>query len=333
MEIKWQRNKYLKFYAKMKIRLGGNEHSYTFEIGEEFEFDGTICKYSGTEFSQPGLRKAISNGWATVSEDDVSAVASFQPDRAIASAVSVNRDLSKVALQPSRHMETDSLDEETVVNVSDRGSAMKDPSRGHLKKADNRRASTRGLSVSPSESDDQGGVVISRLRTSTHEVVDVSKNPGRARELENLSSENGFGVVEREGVSLRTNVKSMQGSNLIQDGDVEDGTVVGSVRQGNKVTHSDGVQVTDTSAIRNTPVAVKVQSQTTTEPTGVNSKLATALSVYPKFPTDWNFFAKTEDKLVKVEALGASKQLVQALYATESKPMKKLLKDKYPTLV
>lgn len=336
-EIKWQRGQYLKFYAKMKIRLGGQQHSYTVESDDEFEFDGTMCRYSGMEFSQPGIRRAIAQGWASPVAGDNTHVDSFQPGRNIASATSINRDLSRVQ-RVSAPVGVNDMDEDTVLNIGDRSSAMKDPNRGHLNKSDNRRTASHGMSVGRSDVDSQDGVVVSRIKTSTHAVVDVAANPNRARELEMASYDDGFGrSEEREGVSIKTNMGSVRGSVVLLE-DMNEGKVVGNVR-GQTTTHSDGITVQDTSNIRQKAsrpkrnIVPSAPSPVIDAATAPNAKIVLAKSICSDFPTDWNFFAKLDDKLQRIEKLGVSKQLLKALFASESKQLKKVLAERYPKLV
>lgn len=341
MDIKWQRNQFIKFFAKIKIRVGGSPNSYTIEIGDEFEFDGTVCRFSGSEFPQQSLRGAIKSGWASPEKDDTSRVEAFVPGRSIASATSVNRDLSRVQLMQNSNMGMDSLDEDTVINVGDRQSAMRDPARGHLKNTDNRRtAKVRGMSVGSSDVDDQQGVVISTLKTQTHRVVDVAANPGVARALETASYDEGFGranVVHREGVTITSNLGRMSGA-IVLDEDGGDGEVIGRIRD-SSTRSREGVSIQDTSNIRQktvksraaaaAPAPKKAAPAPAPQPAPTTDKLGLAQSIYPKFPNDWNFFAKTEDKLRKVDEIGATKPFIQALLASESKPVKKLIKEKY----
>lgn len=329
MEIQWKRNEFQTFYAKMNIRLGGDRANYTINKGDEFEFDGTICKYAGMEFAQTGIRGAIKAGWATLDQNDSSSVINVRPQRDMASAVSVNRDLNNVQ-RHSRGPSVESLDEDTVLEIGDRETAMKN-GRG-LTAQDNRRTASQVRPANIKTSlDDQEGVVISRLKTSTHAVVDVAANPNYARQLETASYDDGFGRAEIiEGVSMRTNVGSMTGAVVQSDIDGSEGVTVARVRN-SQVKSADGIEVRDTSGIRNPPRKAsspkKVEVPTATSG---NSKLDIAKSVYKSFPEDWNFFARLDDKLERVEKMGATKGLVQALMKSDSKPLQKALKEKYP---
>lgn len=335
METQFKRNEFQTFYAKIKIRLGGEKNSYSIEKDDEFEFDGTVCKYAGMEFSQPGLRGAINRDWATKDQNDHTPIQSQRPSRDIASAVSVNRDLSRVHRQNRDSVPVDSLDEDTVLEVSDRKAAMQDPRRGSLTKSDNRRIASRGLSFETSELDTQDGTVVSRLKTPTKAVVDVVKNPNRARELEMASYDDGYGRAEIvEGVSIRTNIGNL--SNSIESDLDESENVVGRVRNTSS-TSVEGIEVRDTSNIRNKEgnrrkvVSPTVEAIESSLPTG--SKLEVARAVYSAFPGDWNFFAKLDDKLQRIESIGPNKQLIKALLAAESKSLVKVLKEKYPKFV
>jgi hypothetical protein len=328
--IQWKRNKFITLYAKIKIRLGNQATSYTLAIGDEFEFDGTMCKYSGAEFPQPSLRGAINQGWASTDPNDNSRVVHNPAQRTVAKATSVNRDLSRV--QNQENMETGDFDEDTVLEIGDRKQAMTD-GRGHLRASDNRRVASRaGMRIEESDADSQDAVVVSRITTPARRIVDVSANPMAAQKIAEAGYEQGVGksrVVE--GISMRTNVGSMRGAPIIQD-DNDEGVVVGRVRNSQKSRTVEGITITDTSDIR-TPKVRRVASQPVVEESvqsDSSNKLSVAQSIYNKFPADWNFFAKTEDKISKIEKLGAPKQLIQALLASESKAMRKLLREKYP---
>ena len=54
-----------------------------------------------------------------------------------------------------------------------------------------------------------------------------------------------------------------------------------------------------------------------------------AVRIYGQFPVDWNFFATTGDKVARIKELGADPKLLDALYATESAAMKKVLEGEF----
>lgn len=335
-EIKWKRHEYHTFYAKMKIRLGDKNTSYTLDKGDEFDFDGTMCKYAGAEFSQPSLRGAILNGWASLDENDNRRVQPRVAVRNVAKATSINRDLSKVQLQDPDSMETGDADEDTVLEIGDRRAALED--RRHLTTADNRRKPrVAGLRVEEGI-EDQEAIVVSRIKTPARRSVDVAAQPNKAREIEmSTSYDAGFGRSRQvEGIDIKMNVGSVRGTVPVSEGIDDEGEVVGKVRQSAKIRSVEGISITDTSNIRNPPKVRRVDPAPAPSPAEASSdpkhKLSVAQSIYSKFPADWNFFAKSEDKLARIEQLGANKTLIQALMASESKTMRKVLAERYPKL-
>lgn len=335
--IRWKRGHYIKFYATMKIRIGTRAgESIEIHEGEEFEYDGSMCKYAGAEFPQPSLRGAIKNGWASMDED-AQLPDPVQHERKIATSQSVNRDLSRVQRQASRQINTDEFDEDTVLNVSDR-KRVNDPrtGKGHITEKDNRRKNEYGriLDVQASDFDQQDGREIGRVMSSPKTKVDVLSNPGAARDIEMRSRDQGYGkfhrtagsnIVEREGMTIETQV----GRNPSYAGGEEDGEVVGQVRHSRNQTAEGDITVSDTSSRSPKKSSVK---KTTIKAAKVidNPKLRIATKIYSDFPEDWNFFAKTEVKMARIEELGANEDLLDALYASESKSMKTQLEKTYP---
>lgn len=352
--IRWKRGEFHIFFAQMKIRVGGINGNGTTDIlaGDEFEYDGSIVKYAGAEFPQPGLRGAIKNQWATL-DPDGNVPAAFTSDRNVAKSQTISRDLSKVQRQEARPVKTDSLDEETVLNIGDRKRAM-DPvtGQGHLTRDDNRRtastAGTRSLNITQSDFDQQDHTPIAQVRSRANlGVVDITKpqNTRLARDLEMAGHDQGYGaysgqkhVVQREGVTITTNVGDV--GRDIKIGDDSDGTVVGSVRHTDKKQHIEGIDVIDTSvrSVHKQPI-VQTKSRLimkTKTKTDISLKLRIAKDIYPNFPEDWNFFAKTSDKIARVEKLkdledtGSIKGILDALYASESKSVRSALVEKFP---
>lgn len=383
--MRWKRGEFHTFYAQMKIRVGGINGNDPVDIlaGDEFEYDGSIVKYAGAEFPQPGLRGAVKNQWATL-DPDGEVPAAFTADRNVAKSQTVNKDLSKVQRRGMGPVETDSLDEETVLQVSDRGRAM-DPvtGRGHLTQENNRRtastAGRRSLEVTQSDIDQQDHTPIAPIRSRANlGVVDITKpqNQGLARDLELASHEDGYGayagarrqrrpnVVEREGVTITTSVGNVDRE--VRMGDEDDGTVVGKVRHTDTRRTREGVDVQDTSgrpgksrqaasrpvakAPAPAPAKAKVPAKATkakapakasapakaAKPSNgkvvpVSPKLRIAKKVCPEFPDDWNFFGKTEDKLAKLEELGSTPDMIDALYVSESSSVKRALETAFPS--
>lgn len=362
--IKWKRGEFLTFYATMKIRVGGvggtnGNGSVDILEGDEFEYDGSIVKYAGAEFPQSGLRGAIRQGWATMEEGDQTPEA-YHADRAIAKSQTINRDLNNVQRTRAAPVELDHLDEETVLQVGDRRAARDEVSgRGHLSQEHNRRTSSTGrvLEVTQSDYDQQDHTPIARVKSKANigkvDVLDP-RNANMARQLAMQSHEDGFGayagqkrqgnVVEREGVLIKTNVGAMN-RNEIYLGDESEGDVVGQVRHSNAKNHvQDGVSIEDTSgrpgkkasrAPTNTVAKVAAPAKKNAAPSKktssvvANPKLQIARKVYSDFPEDWNFYGKVDEKMAALKQHGASPDMLNALHASESSSMKKLLEKKF----
>ena len=333
MNVKWQRGKFHKFYAKMKIRIGGkNDTIDKIEQNDEFEYDGSILKYAGAEISSIQLRGAIEGDWASLSPDDDTSVEAFVPNRNIAKATTVNRDLSRVQ-RGGVEMTTDSLDEETVLEVSDRGKMEK--ANGSAKpKVLTKENNRRGLFVSASDVDTQDGVTIGRVRSAAKIVANVAANPGLASSIENR----GLGkpvldkgkVIHTEGVTIRTNVSDIDRSS-ISIGGAEEGTVVGKVRH-TKNASSEGIEIKDTSNIRAGSVASEAARPRKAEPidTKLAPKIRMARRIDPSFPSDWSFTGKLKDRMAAAKAHGATPTFLEALYAAEGDQMRKALEEAYP---
>lgn len=331
--IKWQRGSYQKFFAKMKIRIGGKDNTVDkIEKGDEFEYDGSILKYAGAELSSTQLRGAIKNGWASLVQDDDTPVKAFVTTRNVAKATTVNRDLSRVQ-RAGVSMGTDSLDEETVLNVSDRGKIEKAVSGSSPKilTSDNNR---RGMSVSSSEIDSQEGVTVGKVRSAARlGSVDVSANPKLASTIENR----GLGrpvlntgkVVMTEGVTIRTNVSDVDRSHVDSS---EEGVVVGSVRHSKKAS-TEGIDVRDTSNIRSSRSIIEEVSKPRKAPainTKISPKIRIAKAIDPTFPSDWVFSGKLADRIEAVKEHGATPVFLEALYAAEGDQMRKKLESEFP---
>ncbi len=354
--FQWRRGEFHTFYAKMKIRVGGHNGSQPVEIlqGDEFEYDGSLCKYAGAEFQQPNLRAAIRDGWATEHEDDGSSPAPFVSNRDVAVSQSKNTDLSRVQRSSRQRFESDSQDEDTVLEVSDRRNAMDPRTRqGHLTQQDNRRASVeRGyqpapeerMAVSSSDIDDQDGVEISKIRTSAKLKVDILAKPNAARDIElSMDHEKGVGrfagerrtrpnVIQQEGITIKTSSKMDRGGQVVE-ADESSGRHVGNVRHSSAKRSVEGISVEDISR-RGAPPAKepsvkKAPPAKPHVPDDASPKLKMAIRLCPEFPVDWNFFAKADDKISRIKKLGASPELLDALYAVESSAVKKVLETKF----
>lgn len=319
--IKWQRGNFLKFYALMKIRVGG-ANPMDIMKGDEFEYDGSILKYSGAEFSQPQMRGAVQSGWASLVLDEEANVDPVKLTRNIAKAQTINRDLNKVQRAAPTPIETSSLDEDEVLRVADRTAAGKAPK--IVTAQDNRKS--RSMDIRSDTNDDQGAVTIAKIKTSAKATFsDVSKpdTDKTIRELENLSNVRAdlqTKSVTREGVQITTNVGKVDKTLLIDD---DEGTSIGSVRKSSK-DHVEGISIKDTSNIRESKVATNLINKS------VPPKVRIARSIDPTFPSDWSFEGKLSDRLAAVKAVNPSSEFLEALYAAEGDQMRRVLAKEYP---
>lgn len=341
----WKRGEFRTYYANMKIRVGG---ASPMEIhpGDEFEYDGTMIKYAGTEMAQPHIRGAIKQGWATSNETEVGVrVAPHVPQREIADAKSVNRDLSRVQ-RTNSSMESDSLDEETVLHVDDRRptsgqSVLGVPTNrapARVMTASNSRKP--GMRVDTDVMSEQEGVVVGRVRSPAkivHNDVLSADTSSRIRQIEQTAVGNPEffksaqkQVIEREGVIIRTNVGAMDRNAPVEYGDESDGVIIGNVRQTAKVS-TDGIEVRDTSNIRQEREKVQKSAPAPMRiNTKINPKVRVARAIDPNFPEDWSFDGKLADRLAAVKKHGATAQFLEALYAAEGDQMRAKLAAAFP---
>jgi hypothetical protein len=320
----------------MKIRVGAADpKSIPIDIqeGDEFEYDGQLLKYAGSEIHTPQLRGAIRNGWVTTDQDNVGSehVSTVQLNRNIAKAQTVNKDMSRVQRSGPTQLDTDSLDEETVLNVSDRRDSSKN-SRATpqvIKSENNRRA---GMRVEGGIQENQDAVTIGRVRSPAKIKVDIDKSSGMTHDIENR----GLGqpelfenkVIEREGVRVTTNVGNLNRN--VQAAQEEDGEVVGQVRT-TRTSSSDGIEVKDTSSIRNKTSGAPVnKSQPVKIDTTLSPKIRMARRIDPGFPSNWMFSGRLADRLEAVKQHGDTPEFLEALYAAEGDQMRKALEKAYP---
>ena len=324
--VTYQRGNYIKFFAKMKIRVGG-ANPIDIQKGDEFDYDGSILKYSGMEVSSPQLRGAIENGWATRSQEtQEEVVESIRPNRNIAKSQTVNRDLSKVQRVSERAIQTSSVDEDEVLKVSDR-SANKSPK--ILKSEDNRKS--RGLDIQSDATDTQDAVSIGRVRTSAKAVFNnVMNSEGKMKELENISNVKADlyqnKVVHTEGITISNNLGKV---NSLSDAD-EDEVQVGTIRKSSK-TSSEGITITDTSSIRSNKTTKSVSTKSKVEVV-TDPRIRVARAIYPQFPNDWVFTGKLSERLAAVKSFGETPEFLTALFAAEGDQMRKLLMKSYPEI-
>lgn len=359
LNIQWKRNEFNTYYALMKIRVGGKDE-LTIGAGDEFQYDGSILKYAGAEIPQHSLRGMFKQGWVSDSPPDGDERALVRPHQAmrnVAKSQSVNKDLAHVARGGARAVSLDNLDEDTVFEVSDRSYVRDNRSqKGHLTRENvrdvhnQRIASARGMSIEDSVQD-QGGVEVGRVRTSTHLKADVldPRNRGLKDQLENLS---GSGlirdqfspVVERhdprptrklihtEGISISTNVGNVD--RQVREEASESGVEVGRVRHSSKSSRSaeGGVEISDTSNIRAERAAAKVPAVKTYKvDTKVSPQVRVARAIDPTFPANWSFSGRLSERLAAVKARkGITPEFLDALYAAEGDAMRRTLAKAYP---
>ncbi len=322
--IKWQRGNYQKFFALMKIRVGG-ANAMDIQKGDEFEYDGSILKYSGMEIAQPQMRGAIQSGWASLVLDESAPVDPVRPTRNIAKAQTINKDLNKVQRASPAAIETSSLDEDEVLRVTDRSSETKSPK--IITAQDNRKSR---LSVRSDTADDQGAVTIAKIRTSAKADFDVSKSDAAKtlQQLENLSNVRADidgKTVTREGVTIKTNVGRIDRVAMAEE---DDGIEVGRVRKSGS-DHAEGISIRDTSNIRHGSESSVTQSKPVID-RSLNPKIRIARSIDPSFPSDWSFEGKLADRLAAVKARDPSPEFLEALFAAEGDQMRKTLIKEFP---
>jgi hypothetical protein len=321
MEVQWKRGEFLTFFAQMKIRIGGKD-TVDIHKGDQFEYDGSVVKYAGTEFPQPGLRGAIREDWATL-DPAGQGIAPTRPSRSVAKAQSSTTNLSgRVQRNSSRTVTSDSQDENTVLEVGDRDEVRDDDGRGgHLTKVHNR----AGMRVSASEADGQDGVVVAGLRNqsparSSSNVYQTSKDAIENRHRKTIS---------QEGVTISTNMGDIDSASVSVDSD--EAQIVGKVRQSTPVSEG-GIKVRDTSGSPGGKVNTMAKKKNGSS-SEISPKLQAAREIDPNFPENWNFFAKPDDKVAKIKELGADPKFLKALFASEGKKMKKVLQKEFPDVL
>ena len=337
-EIRWQRGTFLKFYAKMKIRIGGANPMEILQ-GDEFEYDGTILKYAGSEIPSPGVRSAVREGWATQNDSDEPSISAFRPSRKIASAQSINRDLSRVQRDSADDMDTDHFDEETVFDVADR----RPDGDKNLRARPNvmtRDHNQRGrMSVNPDVASSQDGVTVGRVRSAARIKHDVT-DPRTDSAIQGLE-QRGLGrpemftrgpvTTQREGVTIKTNMGGVDpGVNLSQE---DQGVEIGRVRKTARG-NAEGIEVVDTSNIRDKKPAKAGQKPAPAKAKKVDTSLPPqvriARNIDPNFPSDWSFTGKLAERIARVKKHGPTPEFLDALYAAEGDQMRKALVKAFP---
>lgn len=345
-EIKWMRGTFLKFIAQMKIRIGGAAVPLEIHEGDEFDYDGSVLRYAGAEHPTPSVRGAVRNGWAVLDGDAALPVESVHATRNIAAAKSVNRDLSRVQRGGGGRVETTSLDEETVLDVSDRrpGASSNPNARpAVMTQANNKKlAGTRVNGVVNAE--DQGGEVIGRVRTAAKVKHDVTRADTEQLVSDLQNSDAGTPIynktVSREGVSIKMSVGQV--ASAIGMSQEDEGVTIGQIRKSSRPS-TEGIEVLDTSnsnrmpsrpaAARGPAVAVqpaKAPSAKYKVDVKISPKVRVARAIDPTFPIDWSFTGKLAERLEAVKEHGASPQFLEALYAAEGDQMRKALTQAFP---
>lgn len=347
--VQWQRGKFQKFYAKMKIRVGGAATPIDIQAGDEFLFDGTIIKYGGMEATSPQTRGAIGAGWASSASGMNSAVQNHSHSRSVAKATSVNRDLSRVQRMDDNSMETDNSDEDTVMNVSDR---RPQNTGKKVLGVPNDKAAPRvlrgGMAINTEDLEPQDGQTVGRIRTSAKLKADIfSDKAAQAKNrLNNIagsglipegeSQARGHNVLHREGITVKTSVSGGRIGN-VEMSDMDEGEVVGRVRHSKSVSR-EGITVTDTSNIRDKRASAERAPKVAAKPvkaaadTGNAGKIKTAKTIDPSFPDDWNFFAKLPDRIKLIKKGEKNRKFLQALFVVEGASVREHLQKTYPKM-
>lgn len=310
--IQYRRNEYIKFYASMKFKVGAGAQNITINQGDEFEYDGTVLKYSGLEFQQPGLRSAIASGWATTNSNGVpvGGVQSTVPVRNVAAAQVVTTDLSGVKRTTS--IDTSEHDENHVLNVDARGTSANTSVPPKIITASSRK----------SLMDEQGGKEIGKIGVPAKQIFDgVSSIERNAQDLENKKrTQPAF--QQQEGVTMK--VSPTVKSEVVAS--QEDGVHVASVRQTAPI--SKEVMMSDTS-VRPSKTPISSENRMSID-TSVRPRIRIARRIYPSFPENWVFSGKLADRFKAVENYGVTPEFLEALYAAEGDQMRKFLESKYP---
>lgn len=355
----FQRGKFKKYWAKMKIRVGGSNVPVDILQGDEFLFDGTVLKYGGGEYTSPQTRGAINAGWATDNPQGHASVNAHHSTRSVAKATSVNRDLSRVQRNDPSAMGTDHSDEDTVMDVSDR--RPQQTGQRVLNVPNDRAAprvmtagSVRGMEVT--SDGDQEGVSVGRVRTAAKVKADMTTSQGQsvASRLNKIEGSGfvpngsnrarGHNVLQKEGILISTNVTGGRVGS-VEMSDMDEGEVVGHVRNSGRRT-VEGISVEDTSNIRDrraqaervpAKAAAKVQ-RPASKPVKVESdngtaaKIKTAKTIDPKFPEDWNFFAKLDERIKLIKKNDKNRKFLQALFVVEGASVRAHLTKAYPKM-
>lgn len=331
----FQRNVFKTYYAKIKIAVEGVSQN-RINAGDEFEYDGTILKYQGSEVAAPGIRGAVKQGWVTdrplESEEDTF-VSPRQNMRNIAQSQTINTDLSNVKRHSAGSLQSDSLDEQTVLNVSDRSDVRQSNGRGHITQDHNRSGHTRqAMTVNRDTLSEQEGRVIGRVRTPASTVTDVlaPSSYGLAKKLEELDGSGFIPLPSVEGISMGGTRNIDRTASIHEDQDRE----VGRVRQVQDRGVRQQADRRDVEFDRRDDRRQESAPHKASAPAKIDMKLdpkvRIARRIDPDFPSDWIFTGKLEARLAAVKEHGITPVFLEALYAAEGDQMRKKLEQTFP---
>jgi len=330
-QVVWKRGVFHKFYAKMKIRVG-SQNPFAIMKGDEFEYDGSILKYAGMEVAQPQMRGAYNEGWYSTDPDDGDGVQAVKPSRNVAQAQTKTTDLAHVQRMGAKPIAADNSDEDTVMEVSERRPGAKDDPRATPRAITKETRKAPSLVVNPGHLEAQEGVTVGSVRTAAKLKVDMSKSES-VEAKKNLDNIKGSGyiptgprkhTIEREGVTITTNVSDVDRSVQIDQDD--GGVTVGKVRHTANGS-SEGIEIKDTSNIRNKSAAATAPKKIDTK---LSPKVRVARAIDPSFPASWDFSGKLKERMARVREHGITPQFLEALYAAEGDQMRKLLEQEFP---
>lgn len=315
--IQWKRNTFITFYALMKIRVGNQQTPVDIQKGDEFDYDGTILKYAGLEVSSPSIRGGIKQGWATVKvPDGTESVPTRVTHRNVAKSQSSGKDLSRIQRGEAKPINMDNLDEETVLNISERRDTTNKNALPNVLM--NAKKQSNSMNMNPSIHD-QEGVTVATIKTRAHTgSIDVSKseNAGLADRISNSEIgkpifKTGPTTLMKDGVSITTSVGQVDKNvNLHND---DEGVVIAQVRNSSKKPAKNEIS----------KVAAKIDTK-------LNPKIRIARSIDPSFPQNWDFSGKLSERFDRIKSHGVTPVFLEALYAAEGDQMRKFLEKNFP---
>jgi len=320
MKINWQKNNYQTFYAYTKISIGSKDSPIMYiESEDEFEFDGTTLRYSGAEMNKPSLRSVIEKrGWAGT-----------EPNGHVKPFV-VNRKVAKSKTVRTNMGATD-IEKEDIMVVEEDDIAISRVKSGDERIADS--ISTTVMSNNDPVSDE--GMVVGMISSSNNSVIDMSSGHGNT-------------IETHKQVRMASDTSGEQKAKGGQRRVIRDGMIVGRISSPTRFTTDMSKSNLTAKAVENTvgtgrviveeqperivkPAAKKPAAKKPVAKTG--SKVEIAKSIYSGFPDKWNLFGKKDWKIEQIKNYGEHPDFIRALYAIESKSMKKYLVSKYPNIL